>query len=527
MADLMTISGIDAYADFKWGGTTYTNMAIASISMSYPLNNLPTAQLRPAIGQPLLAVLKARSSLQNASTGLETGPIQVYLIVTKKGTSTKYLAFDGWITGMSASQAFSATAASAGLVINCTHKFSQIATLPPVQRVMNPVTCLSNVENYQNGKLYSKVGVPYPSEEEVGKRFKIGKFGTDCMGGLILLFKWFYELENNRVSEGKGGFESGPAQEGVIELLNKVNTTHMELLPTFVKEDQVLHMKILPYMCGQWETNSGWSLLLSYVNQLWGHLLLTADTYKIIPNISGFKATTTTIEQTDVFGVSRNRPIDPVPVVGIALQSAEPNGDDAARASTTQELTGTTFYMYPEKPVEQGMYMYMKPPDWMEMYKKMKDASAPGSAGNVRCNEVPSGNKTYTNKTQDPTGVDKQKEWMTNLAKTMFGEYKWMRDGMALEISMDKFLQLAPGHIVALNLKNPDSATQNNLFTDNYVGQIKSMDMTCFPGEARFNISVGNLRTVAENDTYALTEHPLYSNFKAEDLKGITIFKKV
>jgi hypothetical protein len=523
--------GIDAYADFTWGSTSYINMAVVSFALGYQLNGLPTAQIKPAIGQPMLNVLN-RKVLGKTSTPPETGPIKIYIIIEAGGKKTTYLAFDGLISSISATQAMSGASSSAGLSINCVHKMSILATIPSAGRlIFNPSTSQTNIRNNE-AKTYKKY-VQTPNAASIDERFDF-KINSNCMEGLKTLLKFFYLTENDDIDTNTSGAGSSKsdalkqAQAGAIELIDSIDAKGMEFAqnPVYNKTDWVIvKLNIWRQMADAWPGSSGWQVLLGFTDKMWGQIVATADTIKIIPNLACLKnASTKTIKATDIFGATRSRPLDPVTVKGIALMSMLTNVNDSTNTVGDQD---TSYYVYPPNPVEKGMYMFAKPPPWLEFHKsrRQRSSSAGSSAANTRRQEVPGGSTSYNNTAQPEGATNTEVAIYTDIAKTMYGEYRWMRDSMTLEISMAKFLTLAPGQMVKVDAAT--TGTSGSLFAETYVGQIKSMDLVCYPGELHCNVNIGNLRSDSENTKYAMEKHPLYLSFDTKTIDDVQLFKKI
>ena len=460
---------------------------LSSFAVSYGLNSLPTAQFRPALGDKTFNS-RLKFDLQASYSGKPAT-----LHITYGGKT--YLVFSGLVSGVSAARV-EQDHRSAGLVaFNCVHEAAAMAGLPAMDR-FTLVAGGSVPQTYDFYKTFGPTQLSRIWSPDAGLG-DITKLPDDIAKFLLRVLNALYQSEKAASAVGGGQYLRDVDQPAAAALA-KVQTPFDMSFPQGSEDINAnLKASLVDHMTNAWMGQNGLTLLTQSMASYYGAMSPTCDRVALIPDFAVYATPAATIPYSSIFGVQRSVGVDPVKVGGVVIPVNTQSADKA------NQIAESNLVWAPDNPV--GQLIYMEPPAWARML----------SAGLVMQNSPPPSVRTR-DYMSGPSGeimhaVEKSAnfpnviKWYKAIAAAEFGSRVWSRDQITLSVKFTPDLWL--GEPVLADIRDSKISFESKL-----IGVVAGVSLGVAHGSFDMSVTIANTRSQADNDRFAMTQHPLYQS---------------
>jgi hypothetical protein len=509
---VLTVYKIDAYMLIGMGTEEY---ALSSFAVSYSVNAIPTAQIRPAFGKDLFPKTNDKSRKVEDVLGEQIGQ---QIDICFKFNGTVYIVFRGIISSFSIAQGNSATASSMAITYNAIGTLVYLSALPPASRiVMAPKNVIGVADAYTNLLLSNKY--PLINAKDIADITHLN-LQQDCIQGILNILEYFYEMEGKEVAAGSGarGDTSGPdqnqrlTQTQAIEVIQSIRRTigpfgadiDLHFAPALTSGYDFETLQFIQAIATQWATNTGFQILVSCISRMYCVTVPVATTTYIIPDASFMNKPLATIKATEVYGASRNKSVESVPLAGVTMTMPMQNHDRAKGQSPYIY----NYYVFPEGDNKTpGMYAWVQPPPWFDIYRRLKQKEAADQAAlETKQKTNGEGTKAVTDTEHDTKFTENETNWLKVFAKAEWGNRVWSRE--QITVSTAFISDIAPGNLIRVYIDKSESESGS------FVGMVRSVVLEVSGSSFRQTFTLGNIRTDKDNKAMALPPpHPLYTEY--------------
>jgi hypothetical protein len=502
-----------------------TLIAVSDIQVNFNINNLPSAQIRLALGEEY-GLTKGQLSKTPADgkaktdekavvvdpATIEEGDAVVIHYVHKSivDTETGGFIFKGIVSGVATSKApHGEGGISMGAVVTLIHELSKLGGLPPVARAfLLEGSASSCIEKWR----YLKGGIVKDDDDSTaisGLQKKVDKGGMSPAEFIIKALNAMYKAESAQ-SLKDGQTPNRAVDDEAVDALNSIVIGEMQMsLPT-AAPNRKIKTELANLINTGWRKTNTINLLIGAMRQVFGAFVPTSTTAHLVPNFPLSKTAVTTVKASEIFSITNRSTMDPIPIVGVRLLY-EYNSNDAIKSNTS----GAKFVQYPTPSVK-GVYKYVDAPKWARLNRDLNESKAAAASQTGTKSEPQKKGKVVTaNKNNSKVPVTEIKEWANKVAKTIFNTDVWMKNSATISVPLS--FNCAPGMVIKLDLSGDNSAKQ--LFGSTILyGQVAAVNITSKFGAFRMNVQVNYLRTEEDNEKYGFETHPVYDAYKMENI---------
>lgn len=466
---------------------------LSSFAVSYGVNSVPTAQIRPALGDKAFNS-KLKFSLKESYSGK---PVVIKMTYGSK----KYLMFSGYVSGVSAARTEQENR-SAGLVtINAVHTSAALAGLPAMERLtLNSGGGVSGSYDIYKDQGPESVARIWSRDAGLGDTTTwpddIAKFTLSAIRAL-------YNTEKARSDK------NGVAQQ-MFRVVDKQATSELDKITTpcdmsFPQDikNAVASVKasLIRDLSMGWMDSNGLTLMIRSMAEKHGIVSPVCDRLSLLPNFSYHAEYARVIESSKIFGVQRTTGVDPIKVGGVVIPVNVSTSDRQAKA--------TSLVFSPDIP--DGQLVYVNMPIWASIPgAKMMLLKDPPPETRAR-GSPSSAAGTIMRALEDNNAFPNIVKWHKAMAQAEFGMRAWSRDQLTLSVAFMPDLWI--GEPLLVDIKDSKVSFQSRL-----VGMVASVSVGVAHGSFDMSVTLSGVRSTQDNDNKAYKELPLYPKAKPSDV---------